>query len=102
MSCRMFSSPVESSKTATPGCALRACFTTDPEPNCACYHERKRIPSDCVDEMAVVEGDDGEAANGGDRGTWRRRGAQGERGARCGRAARCGRGTYFGRGARWC
>src|SRR3984893_5084679 len=68
MSCRMFSSPVESSKTGTPLCALRARFIADPEPYCASYHECKRIPGDCVDEVAVVKGDDGEAGYRDDRG----------------------------------
>src|SRR5258708_10510970 len=58
----MFSSPVESSKTRTPLCALLASFIADPEPYCAGYHDCKRIPSDCVDEVAVVKGDNREAA----------------------------------------
>src|SRR5258705_4717216 len=65
MSCRMFSRPVESSKTCGSMSALRARFIADPEPYCTGCHERKRIPGDRVDEVAVVERDDGEARHGG-------------------------------------
>src|SRR5258705_11162245 len=67
MSCRMFSRPVESSKTCGSISALRARFTADPEPYCTSHHDRKRIPGDRVDEATVVEGDDGEACHGGPR-----------------------------------
>src|ERR1700722_8772958 len=57
MSCRMFSRPVESSKPCGSVSALRARFISHSQPDCGSYHERKRIPGDCVDEVAVVEGD---------------------------------------------
>src|SRR5258707_15221516 len=65
MSCRMFSRPVASSKTCGSISALGARFIADREPYCTYYHERKRIPGDRVDEVAVVEGDDGKACHGG-------------------------------------
>src|SRR5882724_11212261 len=81
---RIFSSPVESSRTGEPFSALRSRFTADPEPYCASDHECKRIPSDCVNEVAVVEGDDGEATDGD-------HGGRGDNALRRGGALRGGR-----------
>src|SRR5882757_5841246 len=66
MSCRMFSRPVESSNACGSISAPRTRFIAwwasllaEPQWDGDSDHERKRIPGDCVDEVAVVEGDDG-------------------------------------------